>query len=64
VTSPSPQQLAAIAAAYAILRAETPAPASPARSRWALAGRTELVADAPRSANVASRWALAGRRDG
>jgi hypothetical protein len=64
VTSPSPQQLAAIAAAYAILRAPTPQAERAVQSRWALAGRAETIADAPRSANVASRWALAGRRDG
>jgi hypothetical protein len=63
---PSADEMAAIAAAYAIVAARRAATARPEAPRWRLAGRLpalepQLVRFAARSA---SRWNAAGRLDG
>jgi len=65
--SPSEDELAAIAAAYAIVFARRDAVAERHEpSRWALAGRVQIDApeDARFAARAASRWSIAGRLDG
>jgi hypothetical protein len=62
---PTADELAAIAAAYLLRVPPDDAPASPAPSRWRLAGRL-TVTDAARArhaARVTSRWNAAGRLD-
>ena len=57
----TPDELAAIAAAYAVLAARTAAPAAPP-SRWRQAGRPKGADDAfARGEGTSSRWARAGR---
>ncbi len=58
---PGDDELAAIAAAYALLaRARTPAPAPPPPSRWRLAGRVEPGgASAPGGSGRRSAWRTA-----
>jgi hypothetical protein len=65
--SPTDDEMAAIAAAYAIVAARRAALApAPEASRWRLAGR--MTAAAPESIRFAarsrSRWSAAGRLDG
>ena len=64
--APSPEVLAAIAAAYRLLTASAAPAALPATSPWRLAGRLGLDddADARSVAQVRSRWKAAGRLDG
>ena len=60
---PTPEELAAIAAAYAIVaaRAEVPRNAMP---RWRMAGRPVREPLRARWARATSRWNAAGRLDG
>ncbi|MBV8751187.1 MAG: hypothetical protein JO103_15880 [Candidatus Eremiobacteraeota bacterium] len=63
---PSPEELAAIAAAYAVVAAaRAEAPAEPGVSRWALAGRLrDDEADVRIVAGGGNRWARASRPTG
>jgi hypothetical protein len=64
--APSADELAAIAAAFAIVIARSQAAEGPEASRWRLAARLPLP-DAQRArfaARSASRWSAAGRLDG
>jgi hypothetical protein len=63
---PTPEELAAIAAAYLVVTGTADGPAAPPVPRWRSAARmpaarTDLVRSAAR---VRSHWALAGRIDG
>jgi hypothetical protein len=61
--APTADELAAIAAAYAIMVQLAQPPCHVEPSRWRLAARLpDLELDAP-DARVASRWSLAGRLD-
>ena len=62
---PTADELAAIAAAYVVVTAETDTPAAPRASRWSLAGRLPDVDDerVRFAAASASRWNAAGRLD-
>jgi hypothetical protein len=62
---PTPDELAAIVAAYAVVSARYQTSPPSAVSRWRMAGR--LPARAPlrgRPAGATSRWNAAGRFDG
>ena len=64
--APSADELAAIAAAYAVVSARSHAAQPPEASRWRMAARLP-VPDAQRArfaARAASRWSAAGRLDG
>ena len=63
---PTADELAAIAAAYVVLTAESDTPAAPQASRWSLAGRLpDLGEQRVRFATTpASRWNAAGRLGG
>jgi len=62
--SPSPDELAAIAAAYVLYRANDDLAAAPVTSRWRLAARLPVVPARARLAGTISRWKAAGRLDG
>jgi hypothetical protein len=62
VNRATPAELAAIAAAYAVLAARAAPPAQPQPSRWRQAFRPGSVEGAfARGDACASRWARAGR---
>ncbi len=64
--APSSSELAAIAAAYAVVAGGEPAGRQPEAPRWSLADRLPAL-DLPRArfaARSASRWNAAGRLDG
>jgi hypothetical protein len=62
--SPSPDELAAIAAAYVLQTARDDVAAPPVTSRWRLAARLPVAPARARFAGAISRWKAAGRLDG
>ena len=66
MSSPTADELAAIAAAYlAVTKTAEPAPARD-DARWRLAGRIRAIGDTPHAraaARAAARWTMAGRID-
>ena len=61
---PSPDELAAIAAAYVLQTANDDIAAAPLTSRWRLAARLPVAPARARFAGRISRWKAAGRLDG
>jgi hypothetical protein len=62
---PGPDEMAAIAAAYALVAARHAPTARPAASRWSIAGRLPAndLQSVRFAARSASRWNAAGRLD-
>jgi hypothetical protein len=62
--SPTPEELAAIAAAYVLRIAGDDVAVPPVTSRWRLAARLPVAPARARFAATISRWKAAGRVDG
>jgi hypothetical protein len=62
-STPSAEELAAIAAAWSLMQRRTLRPTKPARPRWSVAARHGSVADVTvaRSIGTQSAWRAAGR---